>query len=227
MSGPTIVQRRDPCWVPCHRVERVLAKPPSVSKWAVVGFVSIVVLGLVSCAAPRPYAQPTLELPQSWGDAGMWQALSVQDVPANPEWWVQFNDPALTVLIQKALTSSTTLTIAKARVDQARAGLQTANSSTLPQLGASGRVARLQISQYRPLNNYNSPNWSTVQTDIAPLMSASYELDLWGLSKCKVGAHHRYRYQLFQRETSRYRVGSLKANCAGPRKVLGRGPEPL
>ena len=180
MSGPTIFQRRDPCRVPCHRVERVLAKPPSVSKWAVVGFVSIVVLGLVSCAAPRPYAQPTLELPQSWGDAGMWQALSVQDVPANPEWWVQFNDPALTVLIQKALTSSTTLTIAKARVDQARAGLQTANASTLPQLGASGRVARLQISQYRPLNNYNSPNWSTVQTDIAPLMSASYELDLWG-----------------------------------------------
>ena len=137
-------------------------------------------LTLVSCAAPRAYDKPSLELPQAWGDASIWQAVTPNALPLTTEWWTQFNDPELAHLIQAAMISSTSLTISKARVDQARAGLQTASASSMPLLNASGRVARLEISSARPLTNYNSPNWATVQTDIAPSMSVSYELDLWG-----------------------------------------------
>jgi outer membrane protein, multidrug efflux system len=159
------------------------ARPPVVQlnglRWALC---NLLMLGLVSCASPRPYVKPNLEMPSNWGDASIWQSVTPSSTPQNTssEWWTAFNDPELTRLIQMAMTSSTNLTIAKARVDQARAGLQTANASTLPQLTAGGRVARLEISNARPLTNYNSPNWATVQTDIAPLMSVSYELDLWG-----------------------------------------------
>ena len=139
-----------------------------------------VVSVLVSCASPRAYVSPTLEVPQTWGDANIWQAVTPSAQPLSTDWWTQFNDPVLTQLIQSGLSASTSLTISKSRVDQARAGLQTANASTLPLLSASGRVARLEISGARPLTNYNAPNWATVQTDIAPLMSVSYELDLWG-----------------------------------------------
>ena len=151
--------------------------------WCVISktvWVGVWVLALVSCAATRPYDKPPLEVPESWGDASIWQTAKPQDLPSAQDWWVQFKDTELNRLIQTALSSSTSLAISKARVDQARAGLRTANASTVPQVNASGRSVRLQISQYRPLNNYNAPNWATVQTDIAPLMSVSYELDFWG-----------------------------------------------
>jgi len=50
----------------------------------------------------------------------------------------------------------------------------------VPSLGFAGRAARSKISQDRPLTNYQSPNFSTVQNDFAAAMTTSYEVDLAG-----------------------------------------------
>jgi NodT family efflux transporter outer membrane factor (OMF) lipoprotein len=55
-----------------------------------------------------------------------------------------------------------------------------AESALVPSLGFAGRAARFKISKDRPLTNYNSPNFSTVQNDFAAAMTTSYEIDLAG-----------------------------------------------
>jgi NodT family efflux transporter outer membrane factor (OMF) lipoprotein len=49
-----------------------------------------------------------------------------------------------------------------------------------PQLALAARAARVEISPNRPLTNYGSPNFSTVQNDFLPALTASYEVDLAG-----------------------------------------------
>jgi NodT family efflux transporter outer membrane factor (OMF) lipoprotein len=49
-----------------------------------------------------------------------------------------------------------------------------------PQLVLGARATRFEISPNRPLTNYGSPNFSTVQNDFLPALAASYEVDLAG-----------------------------------------------
>ena len=81
---------------------------------------------------------------------------------------------------QQALANSPTLALADARLAQARAVLAATSAAVLPQVGLGARAARQQISANRPLTNYASPNFSTVQNDLVLALSVSYEFDLAG-----------------------------------------------
>ncbi|MEO7007961.1 MAG: efflux transporter outer membrane subunit, partial [Caldimonas sp.] len=52
--------------------------------------------------------------------------------------------------------------------------------SLFPQLNLSTRAARQRISANRPLSNYASPNFATVQNDFIASLGVSYEVDLAG-----------------------------------------------
>src|SRR6185436_19147675 len=49
-----------------------------------------------------------------------------------------------------------------------------------PQVGVNAREARARISANRPLSNYASPNFATVQNDFVGLLAVNYEADLAG-----------------------------------------------
>jgi NodT family efflux transporter outer membrane factor (OMF) lipoprotein len=93
---------------------------------------------------------------------------------------VRFGDSQLDALEQQALAGSPTLAAASARLAQARATLTASTSGLFPQLALAARAARVEISPNRPLTNYGSPNFSTVQNDFLPALTASYEVDLAG-----------------------------------------------
>lgn len=78
------------------------------------------------------------------------------------------------------MAASPTLTVAAARLAQARSQVDAATAGLFPQLSLSSRVARQKISANRPLTNYNSQNASTVQNDFALSFGVAYEADLWG-----------------------------------------------
>lgn len=89
---------------------------------------------LAACAGPRPAppAAAAVSAPESWREP----AAAGADVTA--EWWTAFGDPALDALVQKALARNIDLSVAAARVAEARAQFQGAAGAQLPQVELVG-----------------------------------------------------------------------------------------
>ncbi len=82
---------------------------------------------------------------------------------------------------RQALANSPTLVAADARLAQARAVVAADASAAFIRSSASpARAARQKISANRPLTNYSSPNFSTVQNDFIAAFTVNYEVDLSG-----------------------------------------------
>ncbi|MET0518863.1 MAG: efflux transporter outer membrane subunit [Burkholderiaceae bacterium] len=152
-----------------------------MSRWgACLGGLAAACL-LAACAAPGgPGETPRLDLPAQWTLEAPWQPGQPRDAVPKGPWWESFGDAKLNALQQQALRDNPGLAAAAGRLAQARAQVSAASAGLFPQLNLSGRGARQRISANRPLSNYNSPNFSTVQNDLTLGFSASYEVDLWG-----------------------------------------------
>jgi NodT family efflux transporter outer membrane factor (OMF) lipoprotein len=175
-----------------------------------IGF-SILILAVAGCATTSPVPAPQVTPPASYSEAA---------APAAPEltgdWWKTFNSAELHTLVEQALAGSPDLAIAAERVRQAEAQVQVAGASLFPSLdlGFSTRKAR---------DNESS---STV-------LSASYEVDLWGRNAAGVrGAEQSLRATAFDRDAARltllagvatayFEVLSLRGRLAVSRENLG------
>ncbi|MBB5503859.1 efflux transporter outer membrane subunit [Paraburkholderia atlantica] len=96
------------------------------------------------------------------------------------DWVDQFGDAQLKVLIAEALQGSPTLEQARARVAQAQAYSETAKANTLPRVDASYTLTRQQFSSTALIPPPYAGSW---QTENKGLLSASYDLDLWGKNR--------------------------------------------
>ncbi|MGH8797178.1 MAG: TolC family protein, partial [Caldimonas sp.] len=135
---------------------------------------------LAACAAGPSYRKPVLDLPVAWKLETPWRVGTPDDRAAKGPWWQRYADPQLDALEQQALAANPTLALAAARLAQARAVVAATSASLFPQLSLSTRAARQRISANRPLSNYASPNFATVQNDFIASLGVSYELDLAG-----------------------------------------------
>ncbi|HTP75130.1 MAG TPA: TolC family protein, partial [Burkholderiaceae bacterium] len=138
---------------------------------------------LVGCVAGPDYRKPEVELPVTWKVEAPWRESRPDDAASKGPWWQRFGDERLNDLTDQALANSPTLAIAEARLTQSRAVLAATSAAVLPQLGLNARAARQKISANRPLSNYATPNFSTVQNDLVLAMSVNYEFDLAGRVK--------------------------------------------
>ncbi len=96
------------------------------------------------------------------------------------DWADQFGDAQLKALIAEALTGSPTIAQARARLAQAQAYRETAKASTLPHADASYTLTREQYSGNALIPPPYAGTW---QTENDGLLSASYDLDLWGKNR--------------------------------------------
>jgi multidrug efflux system outer membrane protein len=135
---------------------------------------------LSGCAAGPDYQKPALEMPAAWAVEAPWREARPDDAAAKGPWWQRFGDAQLNALAQQAMANSPNLALAQARLAQARASLASTSAALLPQIGLNERATRQKISANRPLSNYSSQNFSTVQNDLLLSMSVNYELDLAG-----------------------------------------------
>ncbi|CAB3747555.1 efflux transporter outer membrane subunit [Paraburkholderia solisilvae] len=109
-----------------------------------------------------------------------------QSVPAQggrwpaPDWADQFGDAQLKALIDEALRGSPTIDQARARVASAAAYSETAKAATLPHADASYSYTR---EQYSGTALVPPPVAGTWQSENKGVLSASYELDLWGKNR--------------------------------------------
>jgi len=137
-------------------------------------------LMLAGCAAGPSYQRPNAPLAGNWDTEPGWQAGSPRDGDLKGAWWQIYRDDILSALEERALQSGQSLRIAQARVDQARAQADVANSAFFPRLGLQGGAARNHTSAERPQSSYGVPASSVTQNDFNGSFVVSYEPDLFG-----------------------------------------------
>ncbi len=139
---------------------------------------------LAGCAVGPDYRAPsTPDLPVTWQVEHPWRQAEPGDSIDKGRWWTRYQDAQLDALQQKALADNPTVAIAVARLMQARATLDASSAARYPQVGLGVRAQRFKISGNRPLTNYSTPNFETVQNDFALSLTASYEIDFAGRVK--------------------------------------------
>ncbi|MEO6929074.1 MAG: efflux transporter outer membrane subunit [Casimicrobiaceae bacterium] len=135
---------------------------------------------LAGCMAGPDYRKPPVDMPVAWKIEAPWRVGTPDDLAAKGAWWTRYNEPALDALEQQALSANLTLATASARLAQARATVASTSAALFPQVNLGARAARQKTSADRPLSNYASPNFSTVQSDLVGSFSVNYEIDLAG-----------------------------------------------
>ncbi|MGY8625666.1 efflux transporter outer membrane subunit [Chromobacterium violaceum] len=136
---------------------------------------------LSGCAAVGPdYRPPASELPAQWKSDAGWLPAAPADALPKRDWWRMFGDEDLNRLEADALARSPTLQLALARLDQAQAQGRIRGAAALPAASLGAAASRSRVSADRPLSSYGASNASTVQSDLKPMLSVSYEIDWLG-----------------------------------------------
>jgi multidrug efflux system outer membrane protein len=142
---------------------------------------------LQGCTSPLGEQSSGIVTPAEWkrlegkpNAEGVYPPL-LPDTQAQVEqrWWKSFNDPVLDKLIDRAIENNKDLLLAKARVDEARAGRTGAAAQLLPNIQATGNVNRGNQSQLFGSKAYNASELD---------FQASWELDLFGQSQYRLAA---------------------------------------
>lgn len=131
-------------------------------------FTIAVLLLLSGCGGLLPrsqYARPDVSLPQQWQSA----SITGASVAIKEQWWRDYDDPALSELIERALKTNNNLAAATIKVKRAQLSARLTDTNLTPAVSANATS-----SLSRDLNNHRDTRTSGVSA------TASYELDLWG-----------------------------------------------
>lgn len=143
---------------PVMPVKRLL----SGRTFAVVVLILVVGGCAVGVDAPRP--APTVVVPDTFSSSG--------EAELAARWWWAFDDPALSALVEEALTGSVDLAAARARLAQARAVWRQSGAATQPTLDfAAGATEGEAVADDGSRSDADSRSLA---------LTAAYEVDLWG-----------------------------------------------
>ncbi len=128
---------------------------------------------LAGCMLGPDYRRPAVESPQSF----RFEEKDARDT-ANTDWWKEFQDPVLDVLISEALANNKNVKAAAANIEQAAGVLMQTRSPLFPQADYSGNATRQRVTELGvvPLSSA-VPN---PQSSFQLLAGANWEIDLWG-----------------------------------------------
>jgi NodT family efflux transporter outer membrane factor (OMF) lipoprotein len=135
-------------------------------------------LGLLSACAGGPgYVAPHIDVPAAYRNAAPAGAPLALD-----KWWLHFDDPELTRLVELGLAQNLDLAAAGERVAQARAVARQAGAALLPTLDARAGIAAERQSLESPLGKIasSSPGYQRGAVLRQEALAASWELDIAG-----------------------------------------------
>lgn len=165
--------------------------------------VSAIAMAILSACSTGPtYVRPDVSVPNVFKEqvppsknaspaadgtsAEAWKTAKPAEDIFRGEWWRVFGDPALDGLEKRAADANQDLKAAAARVQQARALLQSSRSSWFPSIGAGFGPTRQHLS---PASQFLSDDAKVPnQTLWRAQVSASYEADLFGRVSDSVSA---------------------------------------
>lgn len=134
---------------------------------------AFILLALAGCISGPAYERPAAELPAAWSSA----PAEGKAAPGE-RWWTLYGDAALDRLVDEALKHNQDLALAAARVDEARALAQVADSDRFPVVDATAQRDRARSSERSPMPL--PPGAPLERNTYSAQLNVSYELDLWG-----------------------------------------------
>jgi multidrug efflux system outer membrane protein len=150
---------------------------------------------LTGCTLGPAYERPAAELPAHWAESPQKGVKA----PA-ARWWTMYGDPALERLVDEALASNQDLALATARVDEARALSQIADSQRMPTVDATFERDRFRFSERAPIP---VPSNALESNSYRAKLNVAYEVDLWGRLR---SASNAARAELLASEANRETV---------------------
>lgn len=164
-------------------------------------FLLVLMFLLPSCSFTPRYERPCMEMPEQWRVPS-----DETETVINVRWWEKLNDPVLDDLIEEALASNKDLRIATARIAQFIAQLGILSSELYPQIFGQATASRTRASQTltqdldlsKSNKSSSSPDsyagqgaggvggllpskiFPAYSNDYRTVLTASYEVDLWG-----------------------------------------------
>jgi multidrug efflux system outer membrane protein len=123
---------------------------------------------LAGCSLVPTYERPAAPVPAAWSAE---PAAAAAAVPVTADWWRRFGSSELDQLMTEALAANQDIAASIARIEQARATTRIASAALLPTVEGSGSAS----ADWRRSNGM----WHDSDDDQA-LLTASYEIDLWG-----------------------------------------------
>jgi multidrug efflux system outer membrane protein len=192
-------------------------------------FFVLFIFALSSCSTQKQYERPQVDLPAAWKESA---AARAQD----GRWWSVYEDPSLNALIEEALKNNSSLAIAVARVDEARALVGLAEAPFFPTVGAGFERSRSLSSTATGLF---PPGVPRERNNYRAALDVSYEIDLWGRLR---GAAQAARADLLASEAARdtvrialsaevakqyYALRALDAQAGATRRAVGLRDEGL
>lgn len=134
---------------------------------------AFILLALAGCISGPAYERPAAELPAAWSGA----PAEGKAAPGE-RWWTLYGDAALDRLVDEALKHNQDLALAAARVDEARALAQVADSDRFPVVDATAQRDRARSSERSSMPL--PPGAPLERNTYSAQLNVSYELDLWG-----------------------------------------------
>jgi len=131
--------------------------------------VAMLACSCTGCVLGPDYVRPTVPVPESYrfAQGAASGSMPVATLAEMPAWWRHFGDPELDALVSEGLIANRDLRVATSRVDEFAARVQASRAEGLPQVGYGATAGR------QGAGDVVRGNYSTV-------LSASWELDLWG-----------------------------------------------
>jgi outer membrane protein, multidrug efflux system len=138
------------------------------------GWIVVAAAVLAGCAIGPDYKRPPVVEPPTFRGQVTTEAASLADAP----WWDVFHDPILSDLLREALQNNYDVSIAAARVREARAAFVATRSDLYPSLDYDASVSRSKVGPgILGAPGGPVPNASTFYS---ARMAMSWELDIWG-----------------------------------------------
>lgn len=121
-----------------------------VARWLCRLALGAAPIAATGCKVGPDYVPPEIDLPPAYGEAanGPTEAEAfAATVPTEIRWWRQLGDAQLTGLVENAVTANYGIAVAEARLREARAARQVAQSMLYPQVSVGASALRFSGSE--------------------------------------------------------------------------------
>lgn len=149
---------------------------------------AICVAFLAGCTVGPKYQRAATPVPAHWDVTAPWRESAPKDSLPKGQWWSIFNESQLSSLEQQALTSSQTIQVAAAHLEQARALAALQVSMQFPQFAVAPSVQRQRLSGNRPPSGVQVQLRPVTQNSFSLPFTVSYEVDLFGRRRRSIEA---------------------------------------
>jgi NodT family efflux transporter outer membrane factor (OMF) lipoprotein len=154
---------------------------PEVAPWLAHVALGAVPFAAAACMVGPDYEPPSTAMPAQFREAS--DTATPSTVPTEIRWWRQLGDARLTELVEKAVTANHGIAVAQARLREARAVRQVAQSLLYPQLGVGASALRYRTSPAA------TPGVSVQEDSLFQIgFDASWVVDLFGGTRREVEA---------------------------------------